>query len=76
MAKIKSFESELKKLQEIVTKLENNTESLENSLKLFEEGTKIAKFCHEVLDSAEQKITNLSKVDISANNNIEEVDDA
>ena len=33
MAKSKSFETELKKLQEIVAKLENGTESLEDSLK-------------------------------------------
>ena len=66
MAKGKSFETELKKLQEIVAKLENGTESLEESLKLFEEGTKVAIFCNDVLDSAEQKITNLSKVNLSA----------
>ena len=66
MAKGKSFETELKKPQEIVAKLENGTESLEESLKLFEEGTKVAKFCNDVLDSAEQKITNLSKVNLSA----------
>ena len=65
MAKSKSFESELKKLQEIVAKLENGAESLEDSLKLFEDGTKIAKFCYGVLDSAEQKITNLAKVELS-----------
>ncbi len=74
MAKSKSFETELKKLQEIVAKLENGTESLEDSLKLFEEGTKIAKFCHDVLDSAEQKITNLSKVNLSTKG-AEEADD-
>lgn len=60
MAKSKSFEAELKKLQKIVAKLEGGAESLEESLKLFEEGTKIAKFCYEVLEGAEQKITNLS----------------
>lgn len=62
MAKSKSFEAELKKLQEIVAKLEGGAESLEESLKLFEEGTKIAKFCYGVLEGAEQKITNLSKI--------------
>ena len=61
MAKGKSFDVEIKKLQEIVAKLEGGTESLEDSLKLFEEGTKIAKFCYDVLDTAEQKITDLSK---------------
>ena len=64
MAKGKSFDVELKKLQEIVAKLEGGTESLENSLKLFEEGTKIAKFCYDVLDTAEQKITDLSKTGV------------
>lgn len=65
MPKCKSFEAELKKLQDIVSKLEKGTESLENSLKLFEEGTKIANFCYGVLESAEQKITDLSKVNLS-----------
>ena len=75
MPKNKSFEVELKKLQEIVAKLENGTESLEDSLKLFEDGTKIAKFCYEVLDSAEQKITDLSKVNLSIDNkNSEDID--
>lgn len=75
MARGKTFETELRKLQEIVARLENGTESLEDSLKLFEEGTKIAKFCHGVLDSAEQKITNLSKVNLSIEG-VEEADDA
>lgn len=75
MPKNKSFEVEFKKLQEIVAKLENGAESLEDSLKLFEDGTKIAKFCYEVLDSAEQKITDLSKVNLSLDNkNSEDVD--
>ncbi len=61
MAKGKSFETELQKLKEIVSKLENGTESLDDSLKLFEDGTKIANYCYKVLNSAEQKITDLSK---------------
>lgn len=66
MAKTKSFESELARLQEIVAKLEKGTESLDDSLKLFEEGTKISKFCYGVLDKAEQKITNVSQVNLTA----------
>ena len=73
MAKTKSFESELARLQEIVAKLEKGTESLDDSLKLFEEGTKISKFCYEVLDKAEQKITNVSQVNLIADGT--EVDD-
>ena len=73
MAKSKSFETEFKKLQEIVSKLEQGTESLDDSLKLFEQGTKLADFCYGVLTSAEQKITDLSKV--SALNEISEDSD-
>lgn len=65
MLKNRSFETELKKLQDIVSKLEKGTESLDDSLKLFEEGTKIANFCYGVLESAEQKITDLSKINLS-----------
>ena len=75
VARSKSFESELKKLQEIVAKLESGTESLQDSLNLFEEGTKIAKFCHEVLNSAEQKITDLSKVNLSVDDEGEPADE-
>ena len=67
----KSFEGELKKLEEIVYRLENGSESLEESLKLFEQGTKIASYCYKVLDSAEQKIIDLSKNEIYTEDNNE-----
>ena len=66
MNKNMSFETAMNQLNEIVVKLESGETSLDESLKLFEEGTKVAKFCNDVLDSAEQKITNLSKVNLSA----------
>ena len=50
-----SFEASIQELEEIVAKLENGEESLEESLKLFEKGTK--------LEKAEQKITELSKLE-------------
>lgn len=62
MKKDATFESAIKKLEEIVSKLENGEESLENSLKLFKEGTELAGVCYEVLENAEQKITDLSKI--------------
>ena len=62
MKKDVTFESSIKKLEEIVLKLESGEESLENSLKLFKEGTELAGFCYEILGNAEQKITDLSKV--------------
>ena len=55
----KTYESAMKRLAEIVGKLENETLDLQESLKLYEEGTKLAEYCNEILDDAEQKITNI-----------------
>ena len=58
-----SFEASIQELEEIVAKLENGEESLEESLKLFEKGTKLASSCYQTLEKAEQKITELSKLE-------------
>jgi exodeoxyribonuclease VII small subunit len=55
------FEEALKKLEEIVQKLEDGNIPLEKSLELFEEGTKMAKFCSKKLEEAETKIKTLAK---------------
>ncbi len=60
MAK-KSYEENLKRLEEIVARLENEEVSLEESMKLFEEGVKLARLCNEELDKAEQKVEILLK---------------
>lgn len=60
---IKNYEQAMKRLEEIVEKLENSEESLENSMKLFEEGAELSAFCYKKLNAAEQKITELSKID-------------
>lgn len=52
-----NFESSMEKLEEIVNRLESGEESLENSLKLYEQGIEISKYCQEILQTAEQKIT-------------------
>ncbi len=57
-----SFEEAMSRLQEIVSALETGEESLEDSMKLFEEGAKLSAFCYETLDRAEQKITELTKI--------------
>ena len=67
-----TFEAAMKKLESIVDKLEAGNETLESSLKLFEEGTKLASFCYNTLNSAEQKITNLSNIDTKTNVDIGE----
>lgn len=60
MAELK-FEEALKKLESIVEGLEQGKISLEDSLKKYEEGIKLAKFCSEKLEEAEQKIEILTK---------------
>ena len=44
-----NFESNLKKLEEIVEKLESGSIGLEESVKLYEEGMKIKKICDKKL---------------------------
>lgn len=56
-----TYESAVKRLEEIVDLLEKNEISLDESMKLFEEGTKLTAFCSEKLKAAEQKITELVK---------------
>ena len=62
-----TYESAMKRLQEIVKALENGGLTLDDSVKLFEEGARLAKFCNDELKNAEQKIIALQ--DISGDNN-------
>lgn len=57
----KSFESSLKRLEEIVRQMEEGNVPLEETLKLFEEGITLSRSLREQLDSAEQRITILLK---------------
>lgn len=58
-----SYEEALEKLRDIVTRLESGKETLDNSLKLFEEGAKLSSFCYEKLQNAQQKITEITKLE-------------
>lgn len=60
MAK-KSFESAMKRLEEIVSELEKGNLPLEDSLKIFEEGVELTKFCASKLSEAETRIKTLVK---------------
>ncbi len=55
------FEESMLRLEEIVRLLEKGDAPLEDSIKLFEEGTKLAKKCDELLNEAEKKVVVLSK---------------
>ncbi len=56
-----TYESAVKRLEEIVAALENKETPLDESVKLFEEGTKLAAFCNDKLKNAKQKVTMLDK---------------
>lgn len=51
-----NFETQLKRLEEIVKSLEGGQLPLEDSLKIFEEGVRLSRACHEKLSSAERKV--------------------
>ncbi len=56
-----TYEKALEKLEIIVDKLEQGSIPLDKSLDLFEEANKLAVYCKQCLDSAEQKIVRLTE---------------
>lgn len=56
-----TYEKALEKLEIIVDKLEQGSIPLDKSLELFEEANKLAVYCKQCLDSAEQKIVRLTE---------------
>ncbi len=77
------FESSLKELEKIAERLESGDLGLEDSIKEFEKGMEYAKYCHEKLEEAENKIMILQKgknnqvksKNLKINNNSEMEDD-
>ena len=59
LARKKSFEEALTRLEEIAELMENNETGLENSVKLYKEGVELSLYCSEVLNKAEQQVTEL-----------------
>ena len=56
-----SFEQAIQRLEKIVAEMEGAELPLEDVLKRYEEGTRLARFCTQKLDEAEQKIEILQK---------------
>ena len=56
---VKSFETALRRLEEIVETLESGELSLEESIKIFEEGVGLTRTCSRQLEEAEQKVSTL-----------------
>lgn len=59
-----TFNEAIKRLEVIVNELENGKCELEDSVKLFEEGTKLSKYCYSVIDNAKIKIENLIEKEV------------
>lgn len=59
--KMESFETDLKKLEDIVKRLEGGEVKLSDSIKLFEEGIKLTSSLSKALDEAQSKITVLTE---------------
>ena len=57
--KEKSFEENLKQLEDIVAKLEQGEIPLEEAIKLFQEGMRLSKDCSEKLSGVEKEIKRL-----------------
>jgi len=55
-----TFESKMKRLQEIVSMLDQGNISLDDSIKLYEEGMELAAELRKMLDEAELKIIKLN----------------
>ena len=56
----RTFEQALSELEEHVRRLDGGDLELEESLKTFESGVKLIRECSELLDDAEQRITELT----------------
>ncbi len=54
--KVKTFEENMQRLEQIVRTMERGEVPLEESLKLFQEGTELVSACGKLLDEAELKI--------------------
>ena len=52
-----SYEESMKELEQVVKDLENNELTLDESIERFEKGMKLSKYCSELLESAEKKIS-------------------
>lgn len=59
--KMPSFEAKLAELETLVRQMEQGSMPLEASLQAFENGVKLTKECHAILDIASQKVTEIKQ---------------
>ena len=56
----KTFEQNLRRLEEIVRAMERGDVALEESLKLFQEGTELVQSCGKQLEEAKMQVTKIT----------------
>ncbi len=61
MAKKKTFEAALNELEKIVKEMESGDLLLEDAVKKYESGMKQSKYCLDLLDKTEKKISIITK---------------
>ena len=66
-----SFESDLKRMEEITQLLKNPETGLEKSIELYEEGSRLAKELARTLDQIQRKVEKVTSID---ENELETVD--
>ena len=66
------YEDAYKRLEDILTKLEDGTTTLDESLKLYEEGIKLYRYCNNLLEDANLKITKFDENGIEEKFNVGE----
>ncbi len=63
MSKKRTFEQAMKALEDIVKEMESGELALEQAVKKYEQGIKHSKYCLDILDKTEKKITLLTQDD-------------
>ncbi|MBU0462080.1 MAG: exodeoxyribonuclease VII small subunit [Proteobacteria bacterium] len=61
MVKKKTFETALKELEEIVRQMESGDLCLEDAVKKYESGMQQSKYCLDLLDKTEKRISLITK---------------
>lgn len=69
----KTFESNIKKLEQIVQILDRGEAPLEEMLKYYEEGMALVRSSRDFLDRAEQKVIEISKKNQINDSNVEDL---
>ena len=61
LARKKTFEEALTRLEEIADLMEKGETGLENSVKLYKEGVELSVYCSKILNKAEQQVMELKE---------------